>query len=330
MKYKAILVDKNPEGLYSVEHKSIEVNRFPENDTFIKIDYSSLNYKDCLALTSPAKVLKNVPMIPGIDLAGTVIHSKNGQYKEGDRVFVNGWGIGEKHWGGFSEYASINSEYLSLVPDTFTTFDVMAIGTAGYTSMLCIMALRKNDVLPGSGKILVTGASGGVSSIAILLLSSMGYEIVASTGRSKFEKHLIELGAKEVIPREELDKKSKPLEKQIWKGVIDVVGGETLASCLATTQYGGVVASTGLAGSIFLPTTVAPFIFRSVTLSGVDSVYCPKDNRQIAWKELEKYLSLKELKKITKSIKIDNIKKAATDMLAGNSLGRIVIDVNSK
>ena len=330
MKYNTILVEENLEsGDFLVNKKLLEKNAFPKGDLLIKVEYSSLNYKDCLAPLKPKSVIKSFPMVPGIDLAGMVIETKNKNFQVGDKVFVNGWGMGEKYWGGFSEYASVNSDFVDLIPEGFSSYETMAIGTAGYTSMLCILALLENGVSKDSGKILVTGATGGVSSVAIILLNKMNYEIVASTGKEDHKEYLQNLGATKILNRKELDRESKALEKEEWAGVIDVVGGKTLSTCLATTRYGGTVASTGLAGGMVLNTTVAPFILRGIRLSGVDSVYCPKDKRKLAWENIHKYIDLKKLREITKTVNIENIQEIAQEMLVGKYSGRIVIDVNN-
>jgi acrylyl-CoA reductase (NADPH) len=268
-------------------------------------------------------------MVPGIDFSGEVEESSNKNFKPGDFVVLNGFGVGEKHWGGISQKARVKGDWLVKLPEKFTQKQAMAIGTAGYTAMLCVLALEKNGITPDKGEILVTGATGGVGSIAISILNNLGYEVCASSGRAEHEKYLKSLGAKRVISRVELSEKGRPLGKETWAGAIDSVGSFTLANICASTKYGGTVAACGLAQGFDFPATVMPFILRGVTLAGIDSVYCPMQYRINAWQRLEANLNLNDLEKMIKTISLSNVIDAAQNMLDNNSYGRIVIDVNA-
>jgi acrylyl-CoA reductase (NADPH) len=299
-----------------------------EGDVTVRIECSTLNYKDGLAITGRAPVVRRFPMVPGIDLAGEVIDSGNAAWKVGDRVLLNGWGVGETHCGGLAQVARLRGEWLVPLPDAFTTRQAMAIGTAGYTAMLCVLALEKHGLQPGDGEILVTGANGGVGSVGIALLAGLGYRVVASTGRLADAAHLKALGADDVIDRQTLAVPGKPIGKERWAGVLDTVGSHTLANACATTRYRGAVAACGLAQGMDFPATVAPFILRGVTLYGIDSVMAPLAVRQAAWRRLARDLDLAKLAAMTREIGLDEAPSVAAQLLDGKVRGRVVVDVN--
>ena len=326
---KALILNKNEDEKKAVPSiETINLSDLPEEDVLINISYSTINYKDALAITSSSPIIRNFPMIPGIDLCGTVEESSNQNFKIGDKVILNGFGAGERHWGGLSQKARVKGDWLIKLPDSFSQKQAMAVGTAGYTAMLCVIALEKNNIKPEDGEVLVTGATGGVGSVAITLLNKLGYQVCASTGRDEFKEYLKSLGAKRIINREELSEKGRPLGKENWAAAIDSVGSHTLANICATTKYGGVVAACGLAQGFDFPATVMPFILRGITLTGIDSVYCPLQFRLDAWKRLAEDLDLKQLDSMTKEIGLDEVAAAAEGLLSGKSHGRIVVDVN--
>ena len=294
----------------------------------VRIAQSTINYKDGLALTNRSPVVRRWPMVPGIDGAGTVESSTDPRWAVGDRVVLNGWGVGETHWGCLAQKARLKGDWLIALPDGLSTADAMAIGTAGYTAMLCVMALDEAGVRPGDGEVLVTGASGGVGSVAVALLAGRGYQVVASTGRADEAGYLQGLGAAAVIDRAELSTAGRPLQKERWAGVVDAVGSHTLANALAQTRYGGAVAACGLAQGMDLPTSVAPFILRGVRLLGVDSVMCPTARRQQAWAHLAAELDRARLAAMTRTIGLAEAPQAAVDILAGQVRGRLVVDVD--
>lgn len=298
-----------------------------DGDVTVDISHSTLNYKDGLALTAKAPIIRKFPLTPGIDFAGTVSASDNPDYKPGDAVILNGWGVGEGHSGGFAERARVKGEWLVKMPDGMTAAHAMAIGTAGYTSMLCVMALEDAGIMPDSGEILVTGAAGGVGSVAIAILSKLGYSVTASTGRTSEEAFLKSLGASSIIDREEFNTPPKALAKSRWAGCVDVVGSTTLANVLSQMNYGGAVAACGLAQGMDLPASVAPFILRGVKLLGVDSVMCPKPRREQAWARLAKDLDMAKLDSLTSHIKLDDVIAAGADIMSGKVRGRIVVDI---
>ena len=298
-----------------------------DGDVTVDISHSTLNYKDGLALTAKAPIIRKFPLTPGIDFAGTVSASDNPDYKPGDAVILNGWGVGEGHSGGFAERARVKGEWLVKMPDGMTAAHAMAIGTAGYTSMLCVMALEDAGITPDSGEILVTGAAGGVGSVAIAILSRLGYSVTASTGRTSEEAFLKGLGASSIIDREEFNTPPKPLAKSRWAGCVDAVGSTTLANVLSQMNYGGAVAACGLAQGMDLPASVAPFILRGVRLQGVDSVMCPKPRREQAWARLAKDLDTAKLDSLTTHIKLDDVIAAGADIMSGKVRGRIVVDI---
>jgi acrylyl-CoA reductase (NADPH) len=295
----------------------------------VAVDYSTINYKDGLALTNKSPVVRKWPMVPGIDAAGTVTASDDPQFKAGDKVILNGFGVGESHWGGLAQQARFKAEWLVRLPQGMTTRQAMAIGTAGYTAMLCVMALADRGVQPGSGEVLVTGASGGVGSVAIALLAQRGHTVVASTGKAGEAAYLKALGAAEVIDRAQLSAPGKPLQKERWAAVVDSVGSHTLANACAQTRYGGTVAACGLAQGMDFPATVAPFILRGVTLAGVDSVMCPLPRRQAAWQHLAAELDRAKLDAMTREVPLAGALDVARDILAGQVRGRVVVNVNA-
>ena len=327
--FNALVLNKIEDEKASGKVEAIETSNLPDGDVLINIDYSTINYKDALAITSSSPIIKNYPMVPGIDFAGTVEETSNNNFKTGDKVILNGYGVGEKHWGGMSQKARVNGNWLVKLPENFTTKQAMAIGTAGYTAMLCVLALEKNGVTPDKGEILVTGATGGVGSVAISLLSKLGYQVSASSGRPEYTEYLKSLGASNIIDRSKLSEKGRPLGKENWAGAIDSVGSYTLANICASMKYGGTVAACGLAQGFDLPATVMPFILRSVTLAGVDSVYCPIEERIVAWERLAKDLNLANLDSMISTISLSEVVSSAHNMLSGKTYGRIIVDVNA-
>lgn len=325
--FRGILITKGDAG-YKAELQDIDDSILPDGDVTVRVEWSTLNYKDGLALTGKSPVVRRFPMVPGIDFAGTVAASTNSNWKVGDKVILNGWGVGETHCGGLAEIARVKGEWLVPLPKNFSTRQAMAIGTAGYTAMLCVMALEKHGIKPEDGEILVTGANGGVGNIAIAVLSKMGYRVVASTGRMHDAGHLESLGATQVIGRSELSAPGKPIGKERWAGVIDTVGSHTLANACATTKYRGAVAACGLAGGMDFPATVAPFILRGVTLYGIDSVMAPLALRLEAWRRLANDLDIAKLETITQEIGISQAIAVGEGLLKGTVRGRVVVDVN--
>jgi acrylyl-CoA reductase (NADPH) len=300
----------------------------PGDDVVIGVEYSTINYKDGLALTNTSPVVRKWPMVAGIDAAGKVIHSGHARWKAGDAVVINGWGLGESHWGGLSQRARVKGDWLVRIPAPFTARDAMAIGTAGYTAALSVLALQAHGVTPTHGEILVTGATGGVGSVAVALLSSLGYTVVGSTGKAAEGDYLKSLGAHEVIDRASLAVAGKPLQKDRWAGAIDSVGSVTLANVCAQTRSGGTVAACGLAGGMDFPASVAPFILRGVTLAGIDSVMAPIERREATWKLLAEQLPVERLAQLTREVPLAGAFDVARNILAGRVRGRVVVDVN--
>jgi len=325
--FKAILITKDEAG-YQARLQNVADDVLPEGDVSVDVEFSTLNYKDGLAITGKSPVVRRFPLVPGIDFAGTVSASSNPAWRVGDRVILNGWGVGETHCGGLAQKARVKGEWLVALPEKFTARQAMAIGTAGYTAMLCVLALEKHGVKPADGEILVTGANGGVGSIAIVLLARLGYQVVASTGRIAEADHLKALGATDVIDRQALSLPAKPLGKERWAGVIDTVGSHTLANACATTRYHGAIAACGLAGGMDFPSSVAPFILRGITLYGIDSVMAPLSLRQEAWLRLARDLDVAKLEAITAEIALSEALTVAGELLAGIVRGRVVVDVN--
>lgn len=326
--FNAILLNKHDDGSTHAAVTAIDEAQLPaDGDVTIEVEYSTINYKDGLAITGRSPVVRKWPMVPGIDGAGNVVASSHPQWKVGDAVILNGWGVGEVHMGCLAQRARLKGDWLIARPEPLSAHDAMAIGTAGYTAMLCAMALEERGVRKDDGEILVTGASGGVGSIAIMILAGRGYRVVASTGKMSEADYLRGLGAGEVIERDALSAPGKPLQKERWAGVIDSVGSHTLANALAQTRYGGTVAACGLAQGMDLPTSVAPFILRGVTLAGIDSVMAPKEKRERAWRQLAQELDSTKLAAATKDIGLAQAIDEAPRILAGQVRGRIVVDV---
>lgn len=325
-KFPAIIATKYGEA-YRVELSSITLADLPDLPVLVEITASSLNFKDGLALSGNARVLRKSPIICGIDLAGTVIDSSDPSWKAGDRVIVNGWGLSERHDGGYSRYQRLKAEWLTPLPPSFSFHEAMAIGTAGYTAMLCVMALEEAGLAPSSGEVLVTGASGGVGSVAVALLAALGHRVVAVTGRAESHDYLRALGAIDVLPREELAKDTPPLAGERWRWAIDSVGGKTLANVLAQISYGGAVAACGLAGGADLPATVYPFILRNVRLQGVDSVMTTQSRRLAAWTRLAADLPRDKLRALSETWPMSGLIARAPEILKGQVRGRIIVDV---
>lgn len=325
--FKGIVINKD-EGGYRAALQEISEADLPEGDVSVAVQYSTLNYKDGLAITGKGPVVRKFPMVPGIDLVGRVSESSHAEYQPGDLVVLNGWGVGEGHWGGLAQQARLKGDWLVPLPAAFTPNQAMAIGTAGYTAMLCVMALERHGVTPELGEIVVTGAAGGVGSVAVALLAKLGYTVVAVSGRPAEAAYLKSLGAVEIIDRAALAAPGKPLARERWAGAVDVVGSHVLANVCAQTRYGGVVAACGLAGGADLPTTVMPFILRGVTLAGVDSVMCPRPRRLEAWQRLARDLDIAKLEAIASEISLGEAIPVAAQLLAGNLRGRVIVDVN--
>jgi acrylyl-CoA reductase (NADPH) len=325
--FQAIVITKNDSGAHDANVIPLDDAQLPEGDVTVRVEYSTVNYKDALAITGKAPVVRKYPMVPGIDLAGTVEASGDPAWKAGDRVVVNGCGLGEGHFGGLAQRARVKAGWPVPLAAPLTTRQAMAIGTAGYTAMLCVLALEKHGVRPGDGEVLVTGASGGVGSIAVALLSKLGHRVVASTGRAAEADWLRGLGAAEVMDRAQLSAPGKPLGKERWAGVVDSVGSHTLANACATTRYRGAVTACGLAQGMDFPASVAPFILRGVTLYGIDSVMAPRPLRLEAWTRLARDLDPAKLDAITQEIPLAGAIPAASDLLAGKVRGRLVVDV---
>jgi acrylyl-CoA reductase (NADPH) len=324
--FKAIRIDKADKGTTAALTQFDEAELM-EGDVTVRVEWSTLNYKDGLAVTGKAPVVRRFPMIAGIDLAGTVEQSSHPQWKAGDKVICNGWGMGETHLGAFAEKARVKGDWLVRLPEGMSARDAMAIGTAGYTAMLAVLALEKQGLTPKDGPIVVTGAAGGVGSVATAVLSKLGYHVIASTGRMSETDYLKGLGAAEVIDRQELSGPAKPLARERWAGGIDSVGSTTLANILSMTKYRGAIATCGLAAGMDLPSSVAPFILRGVCLLGIDSVMCPIELRKIAWSRLASDLDSGKLAEITHEIDLDGVFEAGAKILAGQVRGRIVVKI---
>ncbi len=324
--FKAIRIDKADKA-QTAALVDFDESELMEGDVTVRVEWSTVNYKDGLALTGKAPVVRRYPMIPGIDFVGMVETSAHPEWKPGDRVILNGWGVGEKHLGGYAEKARVNGDWLVPVPAGMTGRETMAIGTAGYTAMLAVMALEHHGVAPGRGPVVVTGAAGGVGSVAVAILAKLGYQVVASTGRSQEADYLKGLGAAEVIDRAELSGQARALGKERWAGGINSVGSTTLANLLSMTSYGGAVAACGLAGGMDLPGSVAPFILRAVSLLGIDSVMCPQPIRREAWKRLASDLDRGKLQAMTSEIALPEVLDAGGKIMEGRVRGRIVVKV---
>lgn len=323
--FKALLLENAP-GFHA-GITQVDESRLPVGDVTVAVAWSTLNYKDALAITNSGPVVRNWPMVAGIDGAGTVVESSHPNWQVGDLVVHNGWGVGETHWGCLAEKARLKGDWLVRLPSAFTTRQAMAIGTAGYTAMLCVLALEDHGVAPGAGEVLVTGATGGVGSVAVALLAKLGYTVVAATGKASEEAYLKTLGASSIIDRASLSAPGKPFQKERWAGVVDAVGSHTLANALAQTRYGGVVAACGLAQGMDLPTSVMPFILRGVTLAGVDSVMAPLAKRQRAWGRLARDLDLALLETMVHEVALDDCMAQAQALMAGQVRGRVLVKI---
>lgn len=326
--FSAVLISKSNDR-QRVEPTRLDEADLPEGDVTVDIHYSTLNYKDGLAITGKSPVVRRFPMVPGIDFAGVVSHSDHVGYQPGDHVVLNGWGVGESHWGGLAQKARVRGDWLISLPSAIDERQAMAIGTAGYTASLCVDALVARGIEPGDGEVLVTGATGGVGSIAVALLASAGYTVVAASGTASEGDYLRRLGASSVMARSELDAPGRPLQKERWAGVIDSVGSHTLANACAQTRYCGAVAACGLAQGMDFPATVAPFILRGVTLLGIDSVMASRERRAAAWGRLARDLDLTLLDTIARDVPLADAVPVASELLAGRIRGRVVVDVNA-
>lgn len=324
--FEALLISKK-DGGQAAEWTQLAEGDLMDGDVTVRVSHTTINYKDGLAITGKAPVIRRWPMIPGIDFAGVVARSSHPDFREGDEVLINGWGLGETHYGGYAQMARVRGDWLLHVPDGLTRADCMAIGTAGYTAMLCVLALEAHAVAPESGPVLVTGAAGGVGGIAVALLARLGFTVVASTGRPETADYLKSLGASEIVPREELSGSPRPLARERWAGAVDVVGSATLANVLSQTKYGGTVTACGLAQGMDLPASVAPFILRGVTLAGIDSVMTPMAKRREAWSRLARDLDLAKLRAMTETRPLCDAVALAPQILAGQIRGRIVLEV---
>jgi len=327
--FKGILVTKDETG-YGASVQQIDESVLGVGDVTVRVEWSTLNYKDALAITGKAPVAKRFPLVPGIDFAGTVLTSGSPLWKAGDKVLLNGWGVGELHCGGLAEIARVQGEWLTALPSKYSTRHAMAIGTAGYTAMLCVMALQKHGVQPQDGEILVTGASGGVGSVAVALLAKLGYHVVASTGRQQEGNYLRGLGAASIMDRNDLSSPGKPLARERWAGVVDSVGSHTLANACAACKYGAAVAACGLAGGMDFPASVAPFILRGITLYGIDSVMAPQALRQQAWQRLASDLDMSRLETITSEVGLNQVVDTASALLEGKVRGRVVVNIAAR
>lgn len=325
--FRAIRIDKTEQGPGAAALATFDEAELMEGDVAVRVEWSTVNYKDGLALTGKAPVVRRFPMIPGIDFAGTVESSSHPAWKAGDAVILNGWGTGETHLGAYAEKARVKGDWLVPLPAGLSARDAMAIGTAGYTAMLCLMALEKHGLKPADGPVAVTGAAGGVGSVAIALLAKAGHPVIASTGRAQEADYLKGLGASEIIDRAELAGPGRPLGKERWAGAVDTVGSHTLANLLSMTRYGGAVAACGLAGGMDLPASVAPFILRGVSLLGIDSVLCPQDRRREAWRRLAAELDRDRLRAMTTEIGLAEVIEAGRAIVEGRVRGRIVVKV---
>lgn len=327
--FNALVLNQDESKKTTAAVEELSISDLPAEDVLVKVDYSSLNYKDGLAVTGKGKIIRNFPMVPGIDMVGTVEESADSRYSPGDKVVLTGWGVGENYWGGFSQYAKLKADWLVPLPDAMDPIRTMQIGTAGLTAMLCVMALEEGGVTPESGPVIVSGAAGGVGSVAVSILAGLGYKVSAITGRPETESYLRGLGASEILSRDEMAEAPRPLEQQKWAGAVDTVGDTILARILAETDYNGVVTACGLAAGFKLPSTVMPFILRNVRLQGVDSVMCPYERRQIAWQRLVTQLPENALGEIAQLISLVEVPEYAEKITNGQVQGRVVIDLNA-
>ncbi|KEQ13115.1 acrylyl-CoA reductase (NADPH) [Endozoicomonas numazuensis] len=324
--FKALLLEQ--EGKATVSSvQELDDSHLPEGEVTVAVEYSSLNYKDGLAITGKGKIVRNFPMVPGIDFAGTVIDSASPDFSQGDKVILTGWGVGESHWGGMAQKARVKARQLVKMPEGLDSRNAMMIGTAGLTAMLCVMALEQSGVTPEQGEILVTGASGGVGTVSVALLAKLGYDVVTVSGRPENSAMLVNLGAKLILPRNRFEEPARPLDKQLWAGAVDTVGSKLLAKVLSEMNYGGTVAACGLAGGFDLPTTVMPFILRGVNLQGVDSVMCPTDKRIEAWERLVKLLPESFYELACRKVTLEGVAEYAKAITEGQVTGRIIVRV---
>lgn len=325
--FKALVLEEE-EGKTSSEIRDLSLDDLPENEVVIKVHYSTLNYKDALAVTGKGKVIRSFPIVPGIDLAGEVVEPGSSDLKQGDLVVSTGWGMGEQYWGGLSQYAKIGANWPLKLAEGITTRTAMVLGTGGFTAALCVIAITDRGIKPDDGPVLVTGAGGGVGGVAVMLLSAMGYDVHALSGRAELNDYLQSIGANTIVPREELSRESKPLERETWAAVVDAVGGDVLATAIAQTKSEGVVAACGNAGGIGLKSTVFPFILRGVTLRGVNSVTAPIELRQRAWAMLAEHITDKQLELLTHSeIKLNDVASTCETLLEGKIRGRVIVNV---
>ncbi|MDZ7823981.1 MAG: MDR family oxidoreductase [Ahrensia sp.] len=327
--FKAIVVSRDDNKVQSVTIENLTLDDLMEGDVVVDVEATTVNYKDGLAITGKSPVVRRWPMIPGIDFAGTVVSSSHGRWKAGDKVILNGWGVGETHYGAYASKARVNGDWLIALPEGMSATHAMAIGTAGYTAMLSVLALEHAGITPDKGPVIVTGASGGVGSVAVSLLSKLGYHVISSTGRTSEEAYLKELGAKEIIDRAELSEPGRPLGKERWAGGVDSVGSVTLSNVIAQTSHRGAIAACGLAQGMDLPTSVAPFILRGVSLLGIDSVMAPIALREQAWARLQTDLNAAKLSSISTQIGFDDIIDTAHAILDGKVRGRVVVDMTT-
>ncbi len=329
MSFRALVVNKSEDGDVTQEIQTLDVGQLPEADVTVAVEYSTLNYKDGLCITASGGLVRNFPHVPGIDFAGTVESSDSDRFNPGDKVVLTGWRVGEVWWGGYSQKARVKSEWLTPLPNGIDTRQAMAVGTAGFTSMLAVMALEAHGLAPGNGPVLVTGAAGGVGSVATAILAKLGYEVAAVTGRPETADYLTDLGATQIVAREDLaEAPGRPLDRETWAGCVDAVGGDMLARVLTQMKYGASVAAVGLAGGAKLPTTVVPFLLRGVNLLGIDSVMQPADNRVVAWNRIAADLPMDKLEAMISSATLDDLPALGPAILNGQVKGRMVVDVN--
>jgi len=326
---RAIVADKNAEGKVEASLKTLSLADLPDENVLVDVAYSTVNYKDGLAVTGTLPICRKFPMVCGIDLSGTVLESSHPKWKPGDRVLANGYALSEDYWGGYAEKQRINGDFLVAVPEAFDLEQVMALGTAGYTAMLCVHAVLDHGTKPEDGPILVTGAAGGVGSVAVMAMAKLGFEVAASTGRPETGDYLRSLGASQIVARDDLARKSKPLEKETWAGVIDAVGDTTLATAIAQTKHEGIVAPCGLAGGFGLPTSVMPLILRGITVRGVESIMTSMERRERAWAALAELIDQDKLSAVFTTEPLGNVLELGRQILGGTIRGRVVIDVNA-
>ena len=330
MSFRALVVDKSDDGKTSASIRDLEIDDLPDGNVTVAVDYSTVNYKDGLCIGPGGGLVRTYPHVPGIDFAGTVESSDDDRYSPGDKVVLTGWRVGEVHWGGYAQKARVNADWLVPLPQGLSTRQAMAVGTAGFTAMLAVMALEDHGLKPGNGPVLVTGAAGGVGSVATAILSNLGYEVAAVTGRPEASDYLKSLGANQIVARSDINEAIKrPLEKETWAGCVDAVGGEMLARVLGQMKYGASVAAVGLAGGANYPATVIPFLLRAVNLLGIDSVMQPYENRQRAWQRIATDLPMDKLEAMIEPATLANLPRLGADILKGRVRGRVVVDVNA-